>query len=185
LVDGLKRSHPEIFKEWTGMRLLERLKAKRKYMKDGIDIGGAGLLRIGPLTIRQLNLFAHKAALALYFDHFRKLLPNKGRVCAYWRTKEDALRGGIPVVLLEMMNRYGTLEQGKWRTSETFEYRYDFNIADGLFAFLARARGAFYITGFAVEDVVTIAEDEDKHGWIAPSDLLGMMDDPRFETRQG
>jgi hypothetical protein len=185
LVDGLKRSSPEIFEEWTKMSLLDRLRAKRDYMKDGIDIGASGLVRIGPHTIRQLNLFAHKAALALYFDHFRKLLPNTGRVSVYWRTKEDVLRGGIPAVLLEMMNRYGTLEQGKWRTSETFEYRYDLNIAEGLFAFLARARGNFYITGFAVEDAGSIVGDEDEDGWIAPSALLGMLDEPRFETRRG
>src|SRR5271167_2779965 len=48
LVDGLKRSHPEIFNEWTGMSLLERLKAKRGYIRDGIDIGDgvcSGLVR--------------------------------------------------------------------------------------------------------------------------------------------
>jgi hypothetical protein len=183
LADGLKRSHPEIVDEWTGMSLLDRLKAKRDYIRDGIDMpGDAGLLRIGQQTIRQLNLFAHKAALGLYFDLFRKLLPNTGRFCAYWRTKEDVLRGGIPIVLLEMMNRYGTLEQGKWRASETFEYRYELNTDEGLFAFVARARGAFYVTGFAVEDAATIG-DEDKDSWIAPSALLKMMDDPRFESR--
>jgi hypothetical protein len=85
LADGLKRSHPEIVDEWTGMSLLDRLKAKRDFIKDGISVpGDAGLLRIGPLTIRQLNLWAHKAALGLYFDHFRKLLPNTGRFCAYF-----------------------------------------------------------------------------------------------------
>jgi hypothetical protein len=184
LAKGLRRSHPEIVDEWTGMNLRERLKAKRDYIKDGISIGGDDrFIRIGPHTIRQLNLFAHKAALGLYFDHFRKPLPNSGRFCAYWRTKDDALRGGIPTSLLEMMNRYGTLEQGTWRASETFEYRYDLDTDEGLFAFVARARGAFYVTGFAVEDAALIQGDEDKEGWIAPSALLGMMDDPRFETR--
>jgi hypothetical protein len=185
LADGLKRAHPEIVDEWTGMNLLDRLKAKRDFIKDGIDVpGDAGLLRIGPLTIRQLNLWAHKAALGLYFDHFRKLLPDTGRLCAYWRTKEDVPRGGIPTVLLEMMNRYGTLEQGDWSTSETFEYRYELNADEGLFAFVARARGAFYVSGFVVEDAATIADNEDADGWIAPSALLGMMDDPRFESRR-
>jgi hypothetical protein len=39
----------------------------------------AGLVFIGPLTIRQLNLFAHKVALALYFEHFKVPLPEIGR----------------------------------------------------------------------------------------------------------
>jgi hypothetical protein len=185
LAAGLKGSHPEIINEWTGMSLLERLKAKRDYIRDGIDVpGDARLLRIGPHTIRQLNLFAHKAALGLYFDHFRKLLPNSGRFCAYWRTKEDVLRGGVPNMLLKMMSHYGTLEQGKWRASETFEYRYEFNATDGLFAFLARARGAFYVTGFVVEDAASVQGDEDADDWIAPSALLQMIADPRFQTRR-
>jgi hypothetical protein len=98
--------------------------------------------------------------------------------------KRTVLRGGIPIPLLEMMNRYGTLEQGKWRASETFEYRYELNTDEGLFAFVARARGAFYVSGFVVEDAASIQDDEDKDSWIAPSALLGMMDDPRFENRR-
>jgi hypothetical protein len=122
--------------------------------------------------------------LGLYFDLFHKLLPDTGRLCAYWRTKEDVLRGGIPTSLLEMMNRYGTLEQGKWRASETFEYKYELNDVEGLFAFIARARGAFYVSGSVIEDAATIADNEDAESWIAPSGLLGMMDDPRFESRR-
>jgi len=89
------------------------------------------------------------------------------------------------MVLLETMNRYGTLEQGKWRASETFEYRYELNADDGLFAFVARAHSNFYVAGFAVEDSASIASDEDADHWIAPSALLGMMDDPRFLLRGG
>jgi hypothetical protein len=36
------------------------------------------MVSIGSLTIRQLNLFAHKAVLALYFEHFRQPLANTG-----------------------------------------------------------------------------------------------------------
>jgi hypothetical protein len=35
----------------------------------------AGVAAIGLLTIRQLNLFAHKAVLALHFEHVRQPLP--------------------------------------------------------------------------------------------------------------
>ncbi len=152
---------------------------------DGIEVpGDARLVRIGPKTIRQLNLFAHKAALDLYFDHFRKPLLNTGWVCAYWRTKEDVPRGGVPTELLEMMNRYGTLEQGTWLASETFEYRYKLNTDDGLFAFVTRARGAFYVSGFAVEDAASIQDDENADDWITPSALLQMMNNPRFDSRR-
>jgi hypothetical protein len=143
----------------------------------------AGVAAIGPLTIRQLNLFSHKVVLGLYFEHFRELLPDTGRVCAYWRTKEDIPKGGLPPVLFEMMNQYGTLEQGKWNAREVFEYRFDVNENDGLFACLARLRGGLFVTGFAVKDAKAVVAD-DGPDWIVPSDLLGMISDPLFEKRQ-
>ena len=90
--------------------MLDRLKAKRHRREHGVPVpANAGLANIGPLTIRQMNLFSHKVVLGLYFKHFKKPLPNTGRVCVYWRTTEDL----VSPALLEMMKQYGTLEQGK------------------------------------------------------------------------
>jgi hypothetical protein len=52
-----------------------------------------------------LNLFAHKAVLALHFEHIRQPLPMAGRICAYWKTKEDFAHG-IPQSLLGIMKEY-------------------------------------------------------------------------------
>jgi hypothetical protein len=41
-------------------------------------------------------IFAHKAVLALYFEHFRHPLPITGGVSAFWKTKEDFAPEGIP-----------------------------------------------------------------------------------------
>src|SRR5664279_3834943 len=97
----------------------------------------AGLVTIGPNTIRQLNIFAHKATLCLYFEHFKQPLPNSGKVSAHWRTKEDFSKDGVPPVLLEIFPKYATLIQGSWNSAETFEYHYDLNGKDGLFGCLA------------------------------------------------
>jgi len=85
-------------------------------------------------------------------------------------------------MLLEMMKRYGTLEQGKWNVREIFEYRFEVNENEGLFACLARLRGVVFVTGFAVQDAKIITADEGPD-WISPSDLLEMVNDPRFEKR--
>jgi hypothetical protein len=183
LTRGLRNNNPELITEWINLRLLDRLKAKRDMKELGVPVpANAGVVAIGPLTIRQLNLFSHKVVLALYFEHFRKPLPNTGRVCAFWRTKEDLFHGGIPPVLLEMLKRYGTLEQGQWNEKEVFDYRYEPNENEGLFACLARLRGALFIAGFAVEDAKAIVED-DGPDWIVPSNLLQMLNDPLFEKR--
>jgi hypothetical protein len=184
LAAQVRMHHPELVAEWTSQSPSERLEARFHLEKHGVSVpASAGLAAIGPLTIRQLNLFSHKVVLGLYFQHFQKPLPNTGRVCAYWRSKEDFAKGGIPPVLLEIMKRYGTLEQGRWNAREIFEYRFEPNEKDGLFACLARLRGGVYVAGFAAENAAILASEVDSD-WIVPSELLDMMSNPLFEVKR-
>jgi hypothetical protein len=182
LVAQVRMHHPEILNEWNNLNVFEKANARHQLIKHGVPVpNDAGLVNIGPLTIRHLNLFSHKVVLGLYFEHFKSLLSDAGRVAAYWRSKEDFARGGIPAELLEMMQKYGTLEQGKWNVREIFEYRFETNENDGLFMCLARFRGNFFVTGFAVRDAAVIENGE--IDWIKPSELLGMLNNPAFEKR--
>jgi hypothetical protein len=81
-----------------------------------------------------------------------------------------------------MMKRYATLQQGAWNERDTFEYRYELNHDNGLFAFVAKMRNALLVFGFAATDTSVILED-DKRDWMQPRDLLGILDDPKFEKR--
>jgi hypothetical protein len=139
------------------------------------------VLRIGHLTVRQLNLFAHKVALALYFEHFRKPLSSLGRVCACWRSSEDFARGGIPQRLLEIMPQYQTLQQGRWNERETFEFRFDTSPKDGLFCCLARFRGRVLTLGLVVQDEKVLPSDQTD--WIAPNDPDVLLNSPRFQRK--
>ncbi|MGA7452299.1 MAG: hypothetical protein WBW73_13770 [Rhodoplanes sp.] len=183
LAAQVRRQAPELIAEWTKtMSPNERKGAKLHLIKYGVPVPpDAALLTVGPITIRQLNLFAHKVVLALFFEHFKKPVPNTGRISAYWKTKEDFARDGIPQVLLDMLPKYGTLLQGKWNERETFEYRYAVNDEDGLFGCLARLRRGLFITGFAVTDAGILPPDETD--WIVPSDLLGSLDTLRFQKK--
>lgn len=175
---------PELVREWlSGASPATQLKARRHLRKSGIVApGDANFVTIGPLTIRALNVFSHKAVLALYFEHFARPLSNAGRVQAMWRTKEDFFQNGIPSDLLDLMQRYGTLIQGRWDASETFEYRYDLSTTDGLFGCFARFRQGLFVLGFAVEDANLLASNPDLDGeWIMPRDLLGP--NPHFDKR--
>lgn len=135
----------------------------------------AALVTIGPHTIRQLNIFSHKAALCLYFEHFKRPLPNSGLVSAVWKTKEDFSKGGVPQELKDIFPEIATLTQGKWNTAETFEYRFALNDADGLFGCLARLRTGLYVAGFAVEKSAEV-ENELEGYWIKPNELLNDHD---------
>jgi hypothetical protein len=184
LVAQARKQAPDLVNEWISMNATDKAKARARLEEFGVPVPpGAGLAAIGPLSIRQLNLFASKTVLGLYFEHFREFVPNQGRICGFWRSKEDFARDGIPKELLEMMRRYGTLEQGRWNAREIFEYRYEINEKDGLFMCLARLRGGLFTCGFAVKDAAMLTEDSGPDDWVIPSDLLGMINDPRFEKR--
>jgi len=184
LAAQVKIQAPELVNEWLSAdNENEQLRARGHLQRYGVPVPpGAQLATIGPLTIRHLNVFSHKATLALYFEHFKLPLSNDGRVQAIFKTKEDFAKNGLPPKLKEMMRRYGTLTQGKWNASEIFEYRYDLNIADGLFGCFARLRQGLFILGFAIADAKTLTQTPALGGeWIRPRDLLG--DNPHFAKK--
>jgi hypothetical protein len=183
LAARVRKQAPELIAEWTKeISPADRAKAIRHLADYGVPVPpDAGLASIGPRTVRQLNLFAHKAVLALYFEHFRQPLPDAGRLCAYWKTKEDFARDGVPAILLDMLPGYGTLMQGKWNERETFEYRHAINAQEGLFGCLARLRRGLFVTGFAVSEAGVLPANETD--WIIPSELLQSLDSPRFQKK--
>jgi hypothetical protein len=162
-----------------------RERGRQHLLKNGVPVpADAGIVSIGEISIRHLNLFAYKVALGLYFNHFRTPLPNSGLVSAVWRTKEDFAKSGIPKELLEIFPRYAALQQGKWDTSKDFEYRFDLNEAGGLFGCLARFRTSLYITGFAVKEGAALtAEMKEDDDWIKPIELLTILKRDRFRRR--
>jgi hypothetical protein len=147
----VRRQAPELTEEWNSALRndpIQRAGARRHLIEHGVPVpDDAGLVTIGPLTIRQLNLFAHKVTLALYFEHFRHPLSGAGRFCSFWRSKEDFMRDGIPPIFFETFPKYGTIKQGQWNERETFEYRHDFNVDEGLFGCFARFRLGFFVFG--------------------------------------
>lgn len=169
LVRRVEKQAPEILKEWQTD--ISPFEARLHLERHGVPVPvGAAFTVIGPETVRQLNLFAHKVLLCLHFEHFKVPLTNAGRVAAFWRTKEDYAAEGLPQFLLDMLREYGTLEQGKWSVREAFEYRFSINTADGLFACLARFRENLFVTGFTATDADKAAE-VDTH-WVKPCELL-------------
>ncbi len=176
----IKIQAPELIAEWTSAKGVRRKKARRHLTNAGFVLpDDAAIVMVGPKTVRQLNVFAHKVVLALYWQHFKTHLTNEGRIAAYWRTKEDFARG-IPSGLLEMMPQYGDVSQGRWKTSDVFEYRYDTG-PNGILGFIARFRTGLFVTGFAVESFGAVTEEMGED-WIAPRDLLAA--NPQFEKRR-
>lgn len=182
LAARLRKQAPEIVDEWTansGHSL--NLRGRQHLERHGVQVPhDAAIGTIGTHTIRQLNLFAHKATLALYFVHFRQPLPGAGLFCSYWKTKEDFALG-VPEGLLALLPSYGTLMQGRWNASETFEYRHAINQSDKIFGFLARLRQGLFVSGFALADATLLPNPEED--WVRPGDLIALFDLDRFAKK--
>jgi hypothetical protein len=184
LIPQLRRQAPGIIEEWTSISDARGRKQARQHLRNfGVPVAyDAAVFTIGPLTIPKLNIFAHKAVLALHFEHFRRPLPMAGKICAYWKTKEDFANGGIPPRLLGIMPKHGTLIQGKWDARQTFEYRHDSNVEHGLFGCLAKLRRGLYVAGFTVTDS-NVIEPDDTVGWISADEPRVLLAQPRFSRK--
>jgi hypothetical protein len=182
LAAQIRTQAPELVGEWLSLDDAGNEKALEHLRNHGLLVPrGVSVATVGPLTIRQLNLFAHKATLALYFEHFRQPLPITGRVCTFWRSKEDFARDGIPFRLLEMFPFYATLAQGTWDERKTFEYRYDLNAKNGLFGCIAKLRQGLFMIGFAVTNAEELFTDDTD--WISPDDPGTLLNCPRFQEK--
>lgn len=174
LVRQVKIQAPNLLDEWTSLSRdrSSREKAIEHLRSYGVPVpDDAGIASIGKQTIKQLNIFAHKAVLCLYFERIKAPLSNAGLVSAFWRSKEDFAKEGVPAIFFELLPDYATLIQGSWNASETFEYRSAVNNQDGLFGCLARFRTGLYVAGFAVADASRLTAPADSD-WIKPSQLL-------------
>ncbi|KYG20208.1 hypothetical protein SE92_07980 [Bradyrhizobium sp. AT1] len=182
----IKLQAPEVVREWLSMDSPEQQRRARRHLENhGVNVPfGARFATVGPTTIRHLNVFAHKVALGLYFEHFRRPLSNTGRVQAIWKSKEDFSIKGVPQSLLNLFDGYNTLIQGRWNASEAFEYRFARNTQEGLFGCFARLRQGLFILGFAIERDSTLEANPELGGvWIKPDELL--EDHPHFLKKNG
>ena len=174
LVRQVKIQAPELLDEWTAIDTnpFDRKGAIEHLRSYGVPVpDDAGVVSMGKQTIKQLNVFAHKVALCLYFEQAKTPLPNAGLISAHWRSKEDFAKDGIPELFAEIFPDVAALVQGQWDTSETFQYRYAINNENGLFGCFARFRTGLYTAGFGVREAAGLQEALEGK-WIKPNQLL-------------
>jgi hypothetical protein len=183
LLHRLNKQAPELIAEWTKLSPEERKMGREHLEKHGVHAPeDAGVVSIGPITIPYLNFFAYKMLLGLYFNHMGSFVPASGLMYATWRTKEDFQQGGVPKEVIQMLPERGNLQQGKWNTSEQFEYRFNRNPEDGVFGYIARLRAGLFTIGYAVAKSDSLFKDDAKD-WISPTALLEVLKDERFKKR--
>lgn len=182
LVARLRKQAPEILAEWTDPAgfVFTSSRGRRHLRKQGVSVPlEAEVVTIGPHTIRQLNIFSRKVALALYFEHFRRPLKAPLVYSSIWHTKED-FHEGPPSDLLKLLPVYATLQQGAWSTADTFGYRFNINLEEHLFGFSAHLRRGLFVSGFVVPSVHIPPAEND---WFEPGDLVEILSSPDLAKR--
>lgn len=183
LASRLRKQAPDIISELTENPSLAANLRRRLHLKSqGVPVpDDAKTVTVGPLTQRQLKLFACKATLALYFEHFRRPFPLGGAYVASWRSKEEIQARGLPREVLDILPTYRTLVQGSWSAADVFEYLHNLSSDPPIFGFFARLRGGLFVYGFAVEDASLVSSDT---GWRRHQGLLDLLTDPEFAKRR-
>lgn len=182
LAKRIMKQAPALRDEWLSEANNKHFahRARMHLRKHGVDVSiDDAVVTVGPATIGVLNLFAHKATLALFFEHFKRPLSEEMAYSAYWRTKEDLARGR-PEDFLKLLPEYATLTQGRWSTGDIFEYRFGINEAERLFAYYARLRQGLVVWGFAMPADQVDADDEN---WVRPGELLDLVNTERFSKK--
>lgn len=185
LANRLKYQAPDIVAEWlkhsTGV---QQKRARRHLEASGVWVDPQGkIATIGPLTIPQLHLFAHKLLLAVFFDHMKHPVPPKGMISALFKTKEDVAVEGIPAEVKDHLGPNLYLSQGQgFSTRDQFEYRIASGENGKVFQVLARIRFGLIVAGFVVTEPDLLDPDA-RAGWITPPSLPSILADPEFRRK--
>lgn len=182
LILRLRHQAPEVIDELTSIKGgVQQKKARRHLESQGVHVPDEfRAVSIGPKSISYLNQFSLKLALGLHYSNVGSIITRNGRASAFWRTKEDVQKQGLPNELLARLPNVASIFQGKWSTRETFEYRYAINPGDGVFAFVARFRAALFIYGFTIADAKDELLSEE---WLPPTALLEIPNQRHFAKR--
>lgn len=67
-----------------------------------------------------MTRFGAKLALALHYEFTGNIVPLSGGVLVRWFSNHDAIAGGIPPSLFDVLREPMTLRQGTWSVPEQF-----------------------------------------------------------------
>lgn len=124
----------------------------RESVKHRVPDGQHPLYVAGPLVSHHMEVFSAKFGFAMYAEKHGGALPAEGAVAARWYSNADALEGIFPADLWSVLSEPRTLEQGRFRVSEQFEY-YWAGTEDGALAmFVGTFRRAFAVLAFTAKD---------------------------------
>ncbi len=97
--------------------------------------------------------FGAKLGFALYYELTGRVVPPEGGVAVWWYSNYDAVTGGIPPELFQILGEDRTLKQSKWSTGDQFNYAPVIPENGNMAAYFSTFRRSFAVLSWISEDV--------------------------------
>lgn len=106
----------------------------------------------GPLVTKALVQFGRKLAMALFFKHTSKILPNDSGIAVLWLSNVQIAYSELPEQLAWLLDQFPTLERSNINLDDQFFYRYTISEEQDVGVFLCFFRKSFVILGYVAEN---------------------------------
>jgi hypothetical protein len=134
---------------------------------------GSGFLRAnGPMLTKHMTTFGAKLGLAFHFEAHGTFVPQEGGVQPMYFTNVSALRGELPMQLINFLLPTMTLRQGRRHVLDQFSYSYQVTEERRHSVFYAVFRQSFAVAAVtALERSEFLMKNADKYPVIVPGDF--------------
>lgn len=172
LLRSINNNIPGLLQEMKMGRGAEKL-AMRKLP---IDVDG-GLLHVGPLVQKYMQVFSLKLGLALHREVSGNILPGAGGIAVRWFSNYEKFTGDFPDELTNFLGASKTLAAGKKHVSDQFQYAWEISENKEFAIYFASFRMSFAVFAALATDPRIIAPLEGKDGLKvhSPSDVKSLI----------
>jgi hypothetical protein len=161
--------------------LLEEMKMGRgaeKLAMRGLptEIDG-GLLHIGPLVHKYMQVFSLKLGLALHKEVSGNILPETGGIAVRWFSNYEKFTGDFPDELTNFLGPSKTLVAGKRHVSDQLQYAWEIAESKEFGIYFASFRMSFAVFAAVATDPRIIAHPEGVNGFrtYTPLDVKALI----------
>lgn len=159
LLKAINNNIPGLLQEMKMGRGAEKLAMRKLPIK--ID---GGLLHVGPLLQKYMQVFSLKLGLALHHEVSGKILPETGGIAVRWFSNYEKFTGDFPDQLANFLGPSKTLVAGKKHVSDQFQYAWEIAENKEFGIYFASFRMSFAVFGAVALDPKVIAPPAGEDG---------------------
>lgn len=157
IMHAVKNNIPGLLQE---MLAAPEQQARFEALRHKVPSAGGVMNCGGPLLNRSIQIFGAKLGFALHYATAGRIVPPEGGVAVRWYTNYDAITGGIPGELFQILGPPETLRQGEWNVEDQFNYSYAVPEDLRMAAYFSTFRHSFAVLSWISEDLSRLKDVE-------------------------